>query len=305
MTLEIPGKTFLVGEYAVLSNGPALGLATAPCFTLRESPVPTVPHPESPAGRYLARHGCAPRFELQDPYTGGFGRSTAEFWAAVQTRFAGCETQGEPKFAGCETRLWDAADTFSFPEILGEYRELHAGSGVDLAIQYFGRVCEAGPENGRFAAYDWHFPELEFFVVSTGYKAATHEHLATLDPACLRGLPALSAQVITAYHGGDSRAFLESLETWAQTLAERDLTLDRSRELKKSLESHADIKLAKPCGALGADVILVFCERERGARVREFLSGRGPLKVVASSADLHAGLAAGLTPNKKGDLHVG
>ena len=56
MKFFIPGKTFLVGEYAVLLGGAALGLATKPYFELTETEADEAAdefHPDSPAGRYL------------------------------------------------------------------------------------------------------------------------------------------------------------------------------------------------------------------------------------------------------------
>lgn len=61
MRIQCPSKTFLVGEYAVLSGGPALLLATPPCFSWDSE------------GFY-------------DPYEGlgGFGASGAEFVIAAK-----------------------------------------------------------------------------------------------------------------------------------------------------------------------------------------------------------------------------
>ncbi len=55
MKFFIPGKTFLVGEYAVLLGGAALGLATKPYFELTEADDEKRGndfHSDSPAGRY-------------------------------------------------------------------------------------------------------------------------------------------------------------------------------------------------------------------------------------------------------------
>ena len=60
--LQIPSKTFILGEYAVLEGAPCLGAATTPCFEMifapsaeKQSAVSGF-HPESPAGKFFRDH---------------------------------------------------------------------------------------------------------------------------------------------------------------------------------------------------------------------------------------------------------
>ena len=70
----IPCKTFLVGEYAVLEGGEALGIATGPGFTLSSKKISY--HPDSAVSLLL---GTTDFYQVDSKAPGGFGKSTAEF----------------------------------------------------------------------------------------------------------------------------------------------------------------------------------------------------------------------------------
>lgn len=287
MKLEVPGKTYLFGEYSVLLGGAAIGLATQPCFqinfqTSTQTKTQTSPaesgthqfHPESPAARYLAKHGKSVSVSLHDPYLlGGFGRSTAEYWAAI-----------------IPDLLTNPRD---FHSLLTEYKSLHQGSGIDLAFQYFGSICLADPKLGFFQTFSWHFENLDFFVISTGKKIATHEHLKTLDLDSLKELPVLSEKMTHVFAANKEFEFLSLLKQWCALLGKHNLIHPDSLEMKAKLESFESIKLAKPCGALGADVILIFFAKSQKESVKNFLYQNDYL-IQAHSSDLAPGVSAQL-----------
>ncbi|AGH95715.1 hypothetical protein [Pseudobdellovibrio exovorus] len=288
MGLHIPGKTYLVGEYAVLLGGAALGLATSPCFEVSYGQgisLKSQTHPESPAGLYLNRHYPNPSQDIlaavSNPYTGGFGKSTAEYWAAVLPNMVG--------------------NNQNFSDILQEYRALHTGSGIDLAIQYFGRVTEVVPNkagsepdfdakpDADFKSHGWLFEGLDFSVIATGHKIATHEHLAQLDKSRLHPLPHLSAEVCKTYVNAKEEDFLRALQEWVLALKALNLTCPSSLEICEHLKANKDILIAKPCGALGADVILAFYPSEKKVAVSEYLQSHS-YQVLADKSSLHDGV---------------
>lgn len=283
MTFHVPGKTYLVGEYAVLAGGAALGLATRPYFKIDYSaPEKTQLHTESPAAKLLKTQGREVDFQIENPYTGGFGYSAAEYWAVAIPDIL----KSRPHFS----------------EMLKEYKKNHSGSGVDLAFQYFGRVCLADPAVQFYQNFSWHFENLDFAAISTGLKVPTHEHLKELNPEILKSLPAQSEKVIQAFSRNREFEFLAELRKWADQLQNLGLTTDRSVALRAELEKFPSIKLAKPCGALGADVILVFFAKSHKESVRVFLENQQQ-KVIAFSDHLCAGLQSQL--NNSGETHVG
>lgn len=275
MKFEVPGKTFLVGEYSVLLGGSALGLATQPGFEIsfernynQQDSVSF--HPESPAGLYLKKNSKSLMVSIKDPYPhGGFGRSTAEYWAAV---------------------VPDLIKTNkNFYEIFDEYKSLHMGSGIDLAFQYFGNVCLADPLLQLYQTFNWHFENLDFYILSTGFKVATHEHLKTLDLKSLHELPVLSNRITQIYAENKEFEFLSLMKQWCALLEKYQLTHPNSLEMKAQLESFESIKLAKPCGALGADVIIVFFAKTHKLSVKNYLTENN-FQIQAHSSDLVTGV---------------
>ena len=79
MKFFVPGKTFLVGEYAVLLGGASLGLATKPYFEfdylqdvadadldLKRLKTEKSFHPDSPAGMLVKKHNLKLKFYFKN-----------------------------------------------------------------------------------------------------------------------------------------------------------------------------------------------------------------------------------------------
>lgn len=251
----VPSKTFLVGEYSVLVGGPALGLATLPCFEISypEDDNEFRFHPDSPAALYLKDKNITRYTHIYDPYAvqgvkGGFGKSTTEYFAAAL-----------PEILKTKKTV---------VEIQKDYLSLFKSqkvkpSGVDLLIQYLGNVAFIRPQDQIYQSLKWRFSDLNFFILSTGLKIPTHEHLEKLNLSELKEVPAVSNQVIDAYLYKESQDFLIAMKEWVQTLRKLKLTHPVAVEMKEQLEKIPKISLVKPCGALGADVMLVFfCQQD-------------------------------------------
>lgn len=293
MKFFVPGKTFLVGEYAVLLGGPSLGLATKPYFEfdylddIAESDLDTTRlkteksfHPDSPAGMLVRKHNLKLNFYYKNHYLeqdvlGGFGASTAEYLIALTPLLL--------------------QKKMSFFDILKEYKELHAGhavkpSGNDLAFQYFGQLTLADSALNFYQNFDWNFSSLDFYILATGQKVPTHEHLASLDLNRIQDLPALSNQITKVYAENKADDFMALMREWCDKLEEKNLTHLHSLHLRQQLEKNENILLAKPCGALGADVMLVFFKRQHGQEVLRYLEEL-PVQIMAGSDELSHGFA--------------
>lgn len=277
---SIPGKTFLVGEYAVLAGGSCLGLGTSPSFSIVPKTDGQKFHPDSPAGLYLQQQNLENfSHEFKNPYgVGGFGASTAEF---IFSYYSNSQSQKNLKEI--------------FQTYLGLYadRKEQKPSGADLITQLVGGVSHidltaAVPTVEKLA---WNFKDLEFLVYSTGLKVKTHEHLASLDRKICDGLVQPSFDVISAFKTGDSRVFTQALSEWSDKLKQLGLTAPQVIELKKQLQEKIPGILVKPCGALGADVIVILCSKlakEHVLEQIELLEIRG-LHFQADSSQLANG----------------
>ncbi|MEQ1722274.1 MAG: hypothetical protein ABL930_03805 [Pseudobdellovibrio sp.] len=276
MKFTVPGKTFLVGEYSVLMGGSALGLATKPYFEIDyTNQVISHYHAESPAGMYLAKYKSEAQANLTDPYlTGGFGKSTAEYFSVIIPELL--------------------KSKIHFSDILKEYRDLHTThkvkpSGIDLCFQYFGNVTLADPVIQFYQSFDWHFENLDFYIISTGLKIDTHEHLKSLNLDNLKDLPKLSDKITRVYAENREFEFLALMKEWCELLSKHGLTHSNSLEIKQQIEVFDAVKLAKPCGALGADVMIVFFAKTQKEAVKIFLD-ENKFKIQAHSSDLAEGV---------------
>lgn len=289
MKINVPSKTFLVGEYSVLLGGASLGLATKPCFQLTigdqtSTALISIPsfHPLSPAGLYLKKHDKTNTVVIEDPHAGhgGFGRSSAEYFAAILPDLL-------------QSLSSSSADSFSailsFHKILAEYKSLHSGSGMDLAFQYFGQICLAEPSLRLYQTFNWHFQNLDFYIVSTNFKVNTHDHISKLNLDALRDLPPLSDKITRVFAENKEFEFLSLMKEWCKVLESHQLTHPNSIIMRMQLEACESIKLAKPCGALGADVILVFFAKSHKETVKNFLV-QNNFKIQAHSSDLVEGV---------------
>lgn len=267
MTLVIPGKTFLAGEYAVLVGGKALGVATKPCFEVNFGRNHFTPlHEKSAAGLFLKSLGL-PRGEINsfenNFNVAGFGKSTAEF---IATWFHHHEIQAEE------------APTF-MKKIFNQYRELFdqtselkiiKPSGADLMIQLLGQITYFDPEIMPSKSLNWVFPEIDFDIISTGIKIATHDHLAALNLKDLEPLTKPVDEILMTYFSVQPEAFLDSLKDWSLKLMDLKLQHHQSFALKQQIEKCPEVMLAKPNGALGADTLTVFYKPEHKNQVRNY-----------------------------------
>ncbi|MBC7456658.1 MAG: hypothetical protein H7235_00150 [Bdellovibrionaceae bacterium] len=281
MKLLIPGKTFLVGEYAVLVGGKAPGVATEPYFVtdFSQQHMTTV-HENSAAGLLLKSIGQT-ELEINSVINsygfGGFGQSTAEFIATWFHNHTVHDTD---------------VPTF-LKNIFNQYRELFdinsdlkkiKPSGADLITQLLGKVTYFDPEVIHSKSLNWIFPELEFDIISTGIKVATHDHLASLNLKSLEPLCEMTENVLSAYLSVNQNNFLAAMKQWSLKLIDLDLQHNHSLDLKQLLEKCPEVILAKPNGALGADTITVFYQSANKNQVREYLKNNNILYVTGSDS---------------------
>lgn len=248
----VPGKTFLVGEYAVLAGGSCLGLGTNPSFSINLHSEKQTFHPDSPAGMYLHKNGLKNfTHEFVNPYgVGGFGASTAEF---IFSYFSNPHAS---------KKLEDIFLTY-----LGLYAERKAQkpSGADLITQLVGGIShvDLSSEIPKSEKLSWNFKDLDFLIYSTGLKVKTHEHLASLDRKICDSLVKPCDEVIAAFKSNDSTNFKSALASWSKKLEQSGLTASEVVQLKARLESQIPGILVKPCGALGADVVVILVPKEQ------------------------------------------
>ena len=216
LAVEVPSKTFVIGEYLAINGTASMVMATEPTFFIKIIEDKTFGfHPESPAGRL--RQSLADQnfgYSFFDPHQGrgGFGRSTAEYLAVyLYNQFL--KTNREDMSAEILDDLEDVVQTYqSFSG--GDYKP----SGADLVAQICGGLCWYDGNNYLASQLAWPFPGYDIYVFHTGKKLATHEHLKDLKPTNLRPLIPILLAARTSLDQGNLKVFSESLNYYYDVL---------------------------------------------------------------------------------------
>lgn len=280
-SLSVPGKVFLLGEYAVLAGQPALVAAVGPRFSWNRGEPGAVirgraaAHPKSPAGRLIAAARMsagtvASEFfgehfpgTFDDPHggKGGFGASTAEFAMTYQL---------------LAPSLGWGLDWISCWK---KYQELYAADGVppsgaDLAVQMTGGTGIFDPVVPAVQALATGGVSQALLVFSAaglpGRKVATHEHLKSdrlksLDPRSewISALSECVAEGIGAWRKDDIPAFGKVLTRFAETLAAEGLEADGARGERARLSLLAGVHGLKGAGGMLSDALVAAVDPAR------------------------------------------
>ncbi|MBC7386134.1 MAG: hypothetical protein H7301_08250 [Cryobacterium sp.] len=247
---SVPGKIFVIGEYAVLGGFPAWVAAIEPRFQFRISDASAAFHPESPAGLFAPKL----RGEFRDPWQGqgGFGGSTAEF--AFAARISG---------------IVDAHEAHS------EYRKLFTAgpapgkslpSGADLLAQWEGGVIEWNPTTGKLRDLSKSFEDVPLLVFSASHlpsrKTKTHEHLKalSLEPPRFAHLLPILELAESARVAGDDRLLGQALSGYAEALAEQGWESEAAGGDRMAFAEMPGVLGVKGCGAMQSDAMIILVE---------------------------------------------
>lgn len=284
----VPSKTFLWGEYSALASGHAGVVATEPCFAFSDSEILLDSkvvsqefrfHPQSPAGKFItyvkekiklsqdqahALYQC----HLYDPHrgAGGFGRSTAE-WVYVSQKLSeriDMDTQ----------TLWELYREIVPSQSHETMEEVLPPSGYDLVTQLkpsFNLIHILAGQL-RVTEKPWPFTRLSFLIFKTKKKVFTHDHIASLSTESLKPLTTLSEKVNDQYIQEDQDGFLAALKAFRIHLESSKLICAETLDIVARLEFLKDVIFAKGCGALGADVVAVFCKKQYKNQVLESIN---------------------------------
>lgn len=279
-TWQIPAKTFLLGEYIALIQGPALLVTTAPCFTLSLTKEPALKgiHTQSPAGHWWSQHG-ARGYGLvwTDPYSGlgGLGASSAQFIGS----YYASQYLAEQK-TNNETLLCDYLNTSWSGTGLKP-------SGYDVLAQLHQGCVYINRHNGLMETYSWAFPDLSFILVHSGQKIATHHHLESMRlPDGIHHLSIIVEQGKKALAEGNTNLFIDAINSYQNQLECMQLTTRHSLQLIQLLKKQPEILAAKGCGAMGADVLLLLVPSTEHDKQISKLQQKG-LRILATSETLY------------------
>lgn len=284
MKWSIPAKTFLIGEYAALIGAPAIVLTTTPCFEVVLSHKPGLHgiHPESPAGRWWLAHGDKDKgLEWYDPYQGlgGMGASSAQFLGA----YLACmylqkkEPNQQDMLEAYLTCAWNGAGLLP--------------SGYDVIAQSLSGCVYIEKQQRVCQIYQWPFADMIFFLLHTGQKLATHQHLqSTVLPNHVSALATIVKQAKKAFEQADSLQLIAAVDAYHQHLAEMNLVADHTLKCVEFFKKQKHVSAVKGCGALCADVLLLLVPMKKQEKMQHYLQTLG-WTILATSENLHTGTA--------------
>lgn len=295
---SVPSKTFLAGEYLALEGAPAILCATSPRFQIVvEGPGEGLCegiHPNSPAGTLVREQSAAFRkvnFKFLDPHlgAGGFGASGAQFLCTyIWSRMA--QDGIRPQQIDFNEYLKEIWRTFKL--VMSDRGE--KASGYDLISQFSGGLKVISSNQWEARDLKWRFSSDSFLIFRTGVKIQTHQHLESVPQIPSYDLKQMVQKVEHGLVNGLAADLAEGLNRYQDQLYKMGLLHPQVKPLRDNLAKVAGVHAAKGCGAMGADVVLVFCKNEAisAAKARAGEMGMG---FVASQDDLSAGLEIAMT----------
>jgi mevalonate kinase len=251
MKWYLPAKTFLLGEYAALSEGAAILLTTTPCFELSitKQQVLNEIHQDSPAGLWWRQQNTKKNLLWFDPYQGqgGLGASSAQFLGSY---LAHCYLK---KRKPTLVNMLEAYYSVSWSKI-----GLRP-SGYDVIAQAHQACVYINKQKKIIQSNPWPFDDLSFLLIHTGSKLATHTHLQSTTLPCQTDiLSAIVEEGQSAFTQVNSGLLVNCINRYHQTLSSLNLVMNHSLKLINELRELPDVLAIKGCGALGADVLLIL-----------------------------------------------
>lgn len=259
--LSVPAKTFMLGEYVVLKGGPALILCTAPRFILHVTPNIHKKenffegiHPESPGGKLIHLDSdFYSQYHLHfiDPYhgIGGLGASSAQFAMLYALKFNRTEFE-DKDFADVRQSYLNVA-----------WHEGVAPSGADVIAQLKGGLCFLHPVKKNSEILSWPFSQIDFCLIHTGNKLATHEYLKNLTNVDITGLEIIVENAVSSLKSRDIENFIACIKAYGELLDKQNHVTHNTQTLLKKIGLQPGVLAAKGCGALGADIVFVLLEK--------------------------------------------
>ncbi|WP_338516254.1 hypothetical protein [Candidatus Legionella polyplacis] len=258
MIINIPAKTFLLGEYSALIGGSAIILTTTPCFKLSWNPYKNFIDEKItyPPAKYLWKNSFLHnrgKISWNDPYknNGGLGSSSAQFLGIYLIKCYLSSTLPSIKHL---TKSY-----FKYIKIINKKQQTLYTSGYDLIAQTQKLCVYFNQKNKTLHNYNWPFKDLSFLLLHSNKKIKTHLHLKNIT--ILKSFNVLSK--ITefaklAFIKKNSSMLIQSINQYQKKLEQFNLITDYTKEYINFFKKKFNILASKGCGALGADVILLI-----------------------------------------------
>ena len=274
--ISFPSKTFLIGEYAVMEEAPALLVNTCPRFQFDiQYPVKKSFHPfhkDSPATLLIEENKkifSSVSIQFSENYESGFGLSGAEFNCVylLSALLKGVSVEDIDCFDILEKYMSFSSRTSSpsLPSHTSLPRKRESSgpvipSGADIVSQWLGRLCVFSKPSIA-ESFDWPFRDLSFVLIRTGESLETWKHLEDLKKKNFSQLREISFVALESLRSSSESLFLQCIQDFRKALAQEGLTHPSTKKILQELDSYPEVLATKGCGAMGAEVISVFFKK--------------------------------------------
>lgn len=285
--ISCPAKTFILGEYSVLDGGPAVLINTAPrfrCVFSKDSQAKPLSFPKkSPVSQWASGHQEEFKdlsLKWTDPFQGkgGLGFSSAQF---------------NMLYGYSLMRQGVSLDQISPQKIWRVYREMEfegwIPSGADVVSQWVGGVCLFQQNPLRVRSLMLPLPSIECLIVRTGERLNTYEYLKDLKLKDVSALKNLAQEGVIALESGDEKSFLKIVNEYGLALSDQGFVTEHTKNILQELQTFKEIKALKGCGAMGAEMIIIFYKKEQDENLRKKLSC---MEIITDSSQITYGVEA-------------
>lgn len=259
--LCIPSKTFLIGEYSVLTHGRAVVMAHAPYFQCVSSQNPSWPfHPATQDYPKITRS-----FGFIDPHEGqgGFGASSAMILSLAH--------HTKP----FDVQLAHALNKKYSPN----------SSGADVISQYFGHLSLIDTKTVTAKPIKLN-ENCGIIIIRTTIKINTHEHLNNKPLHDAIYLNQLLDHFLATLNDINHMATI--INDYERALQSSGLRHPSAIDHVNTIKKIPNVLAVKGCGALGADVLMVLSQKSHQQQIIHQLPP--PLTVIATEEDFTKGL---------------
>ena len=258
--ISCPAKTFILGEYGALTGGSAILINTGPrfsCRILKTTKASSFLFPEkSSIHQWIQKHPDIFKnlsLEWSDPYggVGGLGFSSAQF-NILYAYTCLLKSQSLEKVK-LETLWRDYRNT----EFEGQ-----KPSGTDILSQWAGGVCLIKQDPIMVQSITSPFEGFNCVMIHTGLRMKTHEHLKDLKFSDNSDLKVLADQGVSALENKKDEDFIRIVNEYGKALDSMGFVLPEVRKTVEELRQIPEVLAVKGCGAMSAEVIIVFFKTE-------------------------------------------
>lgn len=277
LNVSVGSKVFIFGEYAILDGGVASVFCFEPRFNLKvkvgTGDLQGIPV-GSPAYKLFVQDPAFFQkfdFEFEDPHqgAGGCGASTAQFAALSAFYFGRGSASTLAQLDLDFYRIWKIYRTLAYSGVGIK------PSGADLLAQFMGGVSLVQSDSGQFQNLPWPFEDHTAVFFATNEKVPTHVHLEEVRDISFSGLVKLSNELRVAMREGLAGNFGLGINRYDEEMRRLGLVASSAEKILDDFNFNENVIAKKGCGAMGADIVMLFIKKTDLVAVRKTIMQKG------------------------------